>query len=330
MASVMDRRAFLAGSLGLLGAPHGAEAQHEAGKVARIGILSPGWPAVPLPVFEAFRQGLRDLGYVEGRNLAIEGRFAGGHDERLPELAAELVQLNVDVIVSVNTPAAVAAKRATAHIPIVFVQVADPTAADLVQSLGRPGGNLTGLVSITPELSGKRLELLREALPRVTRVGVLRDVNRASDLIAHELQAASQGLDLRLVDLPIRRPDELPNAIQEGVRDHIAALVVIDGAIILGLRQPILDLARRNHLPVLSQFRDFVDQGALMAYGPSLPEMYRRSAAYVDRILKGAKPSDLPVERPTKFELIINLKTAKALGLTIPQTLLLRADKLIE
>jgi putative ABC transport system substrate-binding protein len=325
----VNRRTWLVGFLGLLAVPLGVEAQ-PAGEVRRIGVLSPGWPFVPANVFAAFRSGLQDLGYVEGRNLAIEWRFAAGHIESLPTLAAELLRRHVDVIVSINTPAAQAAKQATARIPIVFVQVADTAGSDLVQSLARPGGNVTGLISISRELSGKRLELLKEAVPHVTNVGVLRDINLTAGLIFRDLDAAGQRLALHLTDLAIRTRDEVRRAIQDGVTHHIAALVVIDGAAIAGLRGPILELAREEHLPVMSQFREFVDDGGLMAYGPSLPEMYRRAATYVDKILKGAKPADLPVEQPTKFELVINLKTAKALGLTIPPSVLARADEVIQ
>jgi putative ABC transport system substrate-binding protein len=325
----VNRREFLAVSVCLLAAPLAADAQ-QAGEVRRVGVLSPGWPFVPADVFAAFRSGLQDLGYVEGRNLAIEWRFATGHIEHLPTLAAELLQRHVDVIVSINTPAAQAAKQATASIPIVFVQVADTAGSDLVQSLARPGGNVTGLISISRELSGKRLELLMEALPHVTNVGVVRDINETAGLIFRDLDAAAQRLGLHLTDLGIRGHEELPRAIQHGVARHIAALVVIDGAAIAGLRRPILEFAHQERLPIMSQFREFVDDGGLMAYGPSLTEMYRRAASYVDKILRGAKPADLPVEQPTKFELVINLKTARGLGLTIPPAVLARADEVIQ
>jgi putative ABC transport system substrate-binding protein len=324
----VDRRCFLLTSVAsAVAAPLAAEAQ-PAAKVRRIGVLSPGSPFVPADVFEAFRQGLAEVGYVEGQNLRIDWRFAAGHGEHLPELARQLLQLNVDVIVTVNTPAVAAAKSVTTTIPIVFVQVAD--ASHLVQSLARPGGNVTGLVSISREMSGKRLELLREALPRVTDVGVLRDINPTAELIFRELDAASHQLGLHVTDLAVRSRDELQGAIEEGVKRHIAALVVIDAAAIAALREQILELARQKSLPVVSQFREFTDAGGLMAYGPNLREMYRRAATYIDKILKGAKPADLPIEQPTKFELVINLKTAKALGLTIPPSLLARADQVIE
>jgi putative ABC transport system substrate-binding protein len=328
---VIDRRTFLAGTGAvLLAAPLAAGAQ-QAEKAARVAVLSqaPG-PASSWRVLEAFRQRLRELGYIEGRNLAIEWRFTDGNVERLPEFAAELVRLNVDVIVPINTTAAQAAKTATARIPIVFVQVADTTGSDLVQSLARPGGNVTGLVSNTRDLSGKRLELLKEALPHVTKVGILRDSNRTADLIFRDMDTASHQLGLGLTDLAIRSRDELQGAIKDGAKHHVGVLFVIDGAMIAALRAPILELARGKHLPVISQFREFVEAGGLMAYGPNLPEMYRRAATYVAKILRGAKPADLPVEQPTKFELVINLKTAKALGLTIPPSLLGRADEIIQ
>ena len=317
-------------SVSLVVAPFVGWAQ-QAEKTVRIAVLSPGpGPASSSRALEAFRLRLQDLGYIEGRNLTIEWRFIAGNAARLPEVAAELARLNVDVIVPINTPAAQAVKQATARIPIVFVQVADLAGSDLVQSLARPGGNVTGLVSNTRELSGKRLELLKEALPRVTNIGVLRDSNPTTTLIFRDMDVASHQLDLRLTDLIVRSRDELHRAIEDGMKHRVGALLVIDGVTIASIQEPILALARGKHLPVISQFREFAVAGGLMAYGPSLPEMYGRAAAYVDRILKGTKPADLPVEQPTKFDLVINLKTAKALGLTIPQTLLLRADQVIQ
>jgi ABC-type uncharacterized transport system substrate-binding protein len=317
-------------ALNLLLAPPGVRAQ-PAAKSARVAVLSPGpGPASSWSVLEAFRQRLQELGHVEGRNLTIEWRFIAGNIGRLPEVVAELVRLDVDVIVPINTLAAQATKQATAKIPIVFVQVADLAGSDLVQSLARPGGNVTGLVSNTRELSGKRLELLKEALPRVTTIGILRDANPTTELIFRDMDVASHQLGLRLTDLAIRSRDELQRAIEDGAKHHVGTLFVIDGVTIAAARVPILELARGKRMPVISQFREFVEAGGLMAYGPSLREMYRRAATYVDKILKGAKPGDLPVEQPTRFELVINLKTAKALKLKIPQTLLLQADQLIE
>jgi len=260
----------------------------------------------------------------------IEWRFIAGNIGRLPEVVAELVRLDVDVIVPINTLAAQATKQATAKIPIVFLQVADLAGSDLVQSLARPGGNVTGLVSNTRELSGKRLELLKEALPRITTIGILRESNPTAELVFRDMDVASHQLGLRLTDLAIRSRDELQRAIEDGAKHHVGALFVIDGVTIAAARVPILELAHGKRMPVISQFREFVEAGGLMAYGPSLREMYRRAATYVDKILKGAKAADLPVEQPTKFELVINLETAKALGLTIPQSVLLRADQVIE
>src|SRR5262245_22484681 len=317
-------------ALGLSLASLTVEAQ-KVEKAARVAVLSPGpGPASSSNSLVAFRQRLQEIGYVEGRNLAIEWRFVGGDSRRLPEVAAELVRLNVDVIVSINTLAAQASKAATARIPIVFVQVADMAGSELVQSLARPGGNVTGLVSNTRELSGKRLELLKEALPRVTNVGVLRDSNRTTGLIFRDMDEASHQLGLRLMDLAIHGRDELQSAIDDGAKSHVGALFVIDGVAIATLHASILQFAGKKHLPVISQFREFVKAGGLMAYGPDLPEMYRRAAMYVDKILKGAKPTNLPVEQPTKFELVINLKTAKALGLTIPPSVLARADEVTQ
>ena len=266
----------------LVFAPPSVRAQ-SAEKSARVAVLSPGpGPASSWSVLEAFRQRLQELGHVEGRNLTIEWRFITGNVARLPEVAAELARLNVDVIVPINTPAAQAVKQATAKIPIVFVQVADMAGSDLVQSLARPGGNVTGLVTNTRELSGKRLELLKETLPRVTNIGVLRDSNPTTALIFRDMDAASRQLDIRLTDLIVRSRDELHRAIEDGTKHRVGALFVIDGVTIAALQAPILELARGKRVPVISQFREFVEAGGLMAYGPSLQEMYRRAATYVD------------------------------------------------
>jgi putative tryptophan/tyrosine transport system substrate-binding protein len=266
----------------LVFAPPSVRAQ-SAEKSARVAVLSPGpGPASSWSVLEAFRQRLQELGHVEGRNLTIEWRFITGNVARLPEVAAELARLNVDVIVPINTPAAQAVKQATAKIPIVFVQVADMAGSDLVQSLARPGGNVTGLVTNTRELSGKRLELLKETLPRVTNIGVLRDSNPTTALIFRDMDAASRQLDIRLTDLIVRSRDELHRAIEDGTKHRVGALFVIDGVTIAALQAPILELARGKRVPVVSQFREFVEAGGLMAYGPSLQEMYRRAATYVD------------------------------------------------
>jgi putative ABC transport system substrate-binding protein len=297
----LDRRTFLSALTGsLLAAPFVAEAQ-PAGKVARIGYLAPNLAVNPhLP--EAFRQGLRDLGYVEARNLVIEIRSAEGKLERLPALAAELVALKVDVIVAGGTPAALAAKQATTTLPIVVSAAGDPVTSGLVTSLARPGGNVTGLSMLSPDLVGKCLEQLKQAVPGVSRVAVVE----------------------------ARGPEEFDRAFSEIIRVRAGALTVLPSSMFISERRRLVDLAAKNRLPAVYSVREFVDAGSFMAYGPNLPDLNRRAATYVDRILKGAKPGDLPIEQPTKFELVINLKTAKALGLTIPQSLLQRADQVIE
>ena len=325
------RRVFL-GTLagGLLAAPLAAHAQ-QAGKVWRVGVLSPGLsPADSSARFEAFRLGLRELGYIEGQNVAIEWRFAEGREDRLPDLAAELIRLKVDVILTINTPATQAAKSATTTIPIVFTAVADVAAAKLVGSLARPGGNITGLTTLVAETSGKRLALLKEALPRVSRAAVL--WNSSSDgagFAFRELVAASRPLGVQLQDAGVRDPEWIERALEAATKGRAGAVLVIDDVVITSHRGRILDLAGKRRLPVVSLYRDFVEAGGLLSYGTSATDMFRRAATYVDKILRGARPADLPVEQPTKFELVINLKTAKALGLTIPQSLLQRADELI-
>ena len=313
----------------VVAAPPAANAQ-QAGKVPRLGILSPGSPG-PSPLLEAFRQGLRELGYVEARNIVIEWRFAEGRSDRLPDMAAELVRLKVDVIFAMNTPAGQAAKNATGMIPIVMTRVSDPVRIGLVASLAQPGGNVTGLTTISDELSGKRLELLKEALPPASRVALLwNSANTGHAITVNEMEAAAPQLGMQLKILGVRWPKEFQNAFTVATKWGASALMVIDDLMIASHQAQILDLAAKNKLPVISQFREFAEAGGLMAYGPNNDEMFRRAAVYVDKILKGAKPADLPVEQPTKFELVINLKTAKALGLTIPQSILVRADQVIQ
>jgi putative ABC transport system substrate-binding protein len=268
---------------------------------------------------------------VEGRNLKIEWRFAEGRNERLPQLASELVSLKVDVIFAINTQAAQAAKSASGTLPIVIARVSDPVRSGLVASLARPGANVTGLSAITEELSAKRLQLLKEALPKAARVAVVWNSGNPGVAIAvRELETAGPQFGLRLQVLPARSANDLPRVF-EGITNGRADVVfVLDDALIASHQQEILDWATKNHLPVISFYREFVEAGALIAYGPSIREMYRRAAYFVDKILKGTKPADLPVEQPTKFELVINLKTAKALGLTIPPSLLQRADEVIQ
>jgi len=310
-------------------APLAGETQ-QAGKVWRIGVLSPGVPTHSPPL-EAFRQGLHGLGYIEGRNTIIDKRFAEDRNERLGDLARDLVLARVDVIFAINTPAALAAKKATTTIPIVVTRVSDPIGAGLVASLAHPGGNVTGVTTVSPELSGKRLELLREALPYVQRVTVLwNSANIGHKANVREMEAAGPQLRLAVSVLEVRREQDVSTAIQTAVDTRAGALVVIDDLVISSYQSRILSIAYKYKLPVISQFREFCEAGGLMAYGPNNDEMFRRAAFFIDKILKGAKPADLPVEQPTKFELVINLKTAKALGLTIPQSVLIRADEIIQ
>jgi ABC-type uncharacterized transport system substrate-binding protein len=318
----VDRRAFIAGMTGgLLAVPLAVEAQ-QAAKVARIGFLATNLAASPSYMREAFRQGLRDLGYVEGRNLVIEYRDAEGKLERLPALAAELVALNVDVIFAEGgTRSALAAKQATRTLPIVFAPVGDPVASGVVTSLARPGGNVTGLSNLAPELVVKGLEQLRQpgAVPERTE----KDVLKAAEV-------AARALGVRLQFAEARSPADFDRAFSDMTRARAGALTVLPSVMFFIERRRLVDLAAKNRLPAVYPWREFVDAGGLMAYGPNIADMYRGAATYVDKILKGAKPGDLPIEQPTKFELVINLKTAKALGLTIPPSLLGRADQVIE
>ena len=328
----MNRRTFVGTlALGLLAAPLAAEAQQPA-KVARIGYLAPSLAANPQN-HEAFRQGLRDLGYVEGGNVVLEYRDAEGKPERFPALAAELVALKVDVIVAPTTLAAVAAEQATRTIPIVFATAGDPVTSGLVISLARPGGNVTGLSILAPELVGKRLELLTQAVPGVSRVAVLWHPGgmgeRMDKDMAKEADAAARALGVRLHFVEARGPADFERAFSDVTRGHAGALTVLGSTMFSDERRRLVDLAARNRLPAVYTSKEFVDAGGLMAYGPNVADLYRRAATYVDKILKGATPTDLPVEQPTKFVLVVNLKTAKALGLTIPPSLLLRADEVI-
>ena len=329
----MRRRAFLAGLAAALAAPRAAEAQ-QAAKVARIGWLALNLAAAP-HVTEAFRQGLRDLGYVEGRNVVIEYRDAKGTPERLPALVAELIALKVDVIVAPNTPGALAAKQATKTIPIVFASGAsDPVTSGLVTGLARPGGNVTGLTGLGPELVGKCLEQLTQAVPGVTRVAVLWQPGplgeRAEKEVLRGADVAGRALGVRLQFVEARDPDDFDRAFSDMTRARAGALSVLGSAMFFNERRRLVDLAARHRLPTVFPWKDGVDAGGLMSYGPHGPDLSRRAATYVDKILKGAKPGDLPVEQPTKFELVINRKTAKALGLTIPPSVLSRADQVIE
>jgi ABC-type uncharacterized transport system substrate-binding protein len=331
---MITRRVFV-GTLagGLLAIPLAAEAQ-QAAKVARIGYLATNQSVSQIRQ-EAFRQGLRDLGYVEGRNVVIEIRDAEGKPERLPALAADLVALKVDVIVApASTRAALAAKQATRTLPIVFIAVGDPVTSGLVTSLARPGGNVTGLSILLPELVGKCLELLTQAVPGVSRVAVLWQPGalgeRTDKYMLKEAETAARALGVRLQLVEARGPADIDRAFSDMTRARAGALTVWSTPMFSSERRRLADLAAKNRLPAVYPQRDYVDAGGLMSDGPNFPDMFRRAATYVDKILKGAKPGDLPVEQPTKFELVINLKTAKALGLTIPPSLLARADEVIQ
>ena len=332
---VISRRRFLTSlviTLAPLGAAPGAQ-EYKAGKtVPRIGYLD-GGPLSPNSVrIQAFRQGLRELGYVEGQNVAIEWRFAEGQADRLSGLAAELVRLKVDAIVTGGAGATRPAKEATATIPIIMVQDSDPVESGFVTSLARPGGNVTGLSTLHPAMSVKRLEMLKELLPRLSRVaffGTSTWPGNARGLRETELAAGQLRVRLQYVD--VSRPKDFEIAFQAaGKAQAEAVILLVWGPLIGPRRKEIAELAIKSRLATIYRERESVEAGGLMAYGPNIPDLFRRAAYYVDRILKGAKPADLPVEQPTKFELGINLKTAKALGLTIPQTLLLRADQVIE
>ena len=323
---------IVAVALGIFWSPLPADAQ-QAGRVPRIGWLSIASPTPAVShLIEAFWQGLRELGYVEGQNIAVEYRFAEGRPERLPEFAAQLVGLQVDIIVTPNPAGTQAAKEATRTIPIVMLGAPDPVGSGLVASLARPGGNITGLsATASPVLYGKHLELLREAAPKASRVAVLRNpTNPTAALMSREVEGAARTLGVQLQMLDVQVPNDLDSAFAAMTRDRAGALLILADTMFTLHRARIASLAAKSRLPAVSGPREMAEAGLLMAYGRSLSYEFRRAATYVDKILKGANPGDLPVEQPTRFELVINLKTAKALGLTIPQSLLIRAEYVIE
>jgi putative ABC transport system substrate-binding protein len=328
----MDRRTWLRGALGALAAPRAARAQAPA-KVFRIGLLAGSAPTSPesAHIWQAFFDGLRDLGYVEGQNVAVEGRFYGDRTDELPALAAELVRLQVDVIVAGAAPAPEAAARATSAIPIVMANHIDPVGSGLVRSLAKPSGNVTGMSLLVPELRGKQLELLKEIVPRLASVAVLADPRvpyHARDV--REAEAAARALKLRVLVVEARGPDELAGAISRAARERARAILVLGSSMFHAHFRAIAEMAARSRLPTMSLLKESVRAGALVAYGVDLRDCFRRAAGHVDRILRGARPGDLPVEQPTKFELAVNLRTARALGLTIPRSVLARADQVIE
>ncbi len=317
-------------TLSLLATPLAAEAQ-QAG-TRRIGLLETSSPSpARVQLSETLRQRLRELGYLEGQNIAFESRFGEGQPDRLPGLAAELVGLKVEVIVTSGTPATLAAKQATRTIPIVMAQLADPVGAGLVASLGRPGGNVTGLTTQDADLGGKRLELLLEVVPKVSHLAVLIDeTNPGTVLIARGTQGAAQSVGVPLQSLGVRGPDELDRAFAAMKEARADALIVESSSMLFPWRTRLADLALQHRLPTMFAQSEYAEAGSLMAYAANLPDLFRRAATFMDKILKGAKPADLPVEQPIKFDLVINLQTAKALGLTIPPMLLFQADKVIQ
>ena len=327
---MIDRRSFVVSIASCLVAASFVVEAQQSGKVWRVGVLEVVPAALDAANRKAFSDGLRELGYVEGRNLIIEYRSAEGRGDRVEGLAQELVRLNVDVIVVRSTPGTLAAKKATQSIPIVMAGAGDPVGSGIVQSLARPGANVTGLSSLTVDTEAKRLGLLRELLPGIARVVVMSNLstpNSPPQLREIETAARSMGIQTRNFDL--RKPEDLPPAFESASRLRTDALVVGQDGLLQAQRMVIAELAARYMLPAIYRSREFVDAGGLMAYGPSSIEIHRRAAGFVDKILKGAKPGDLPIEQPSKFELVINLKTAKALGITIPQSLVLRADEVI-
>ncbi|HEX2501147.1 MAG TPA: ABC transporter substrate-binding protein [Methylomirabilota bacterium] len=317
-------------TLALLAAPLAVGAQPVRG-IHRIGFLGNSTAALEANLVGPFREGLRELGYVEGHNLVIEYRWAEGRYERFPALIAELLSSKVEMIVTAGTPASLAVKKATTSVPLVMVAVGDPVATGLVVSLARPGGNITGLTSVAEELEGKRLELLREVVPKISHVAVMCNSQNAACVTAKKaVRAAGAVLQIKVLWLDVRAADQFEDAFAAIARERPEALLVLGDRLFLHNRVHLMEFAARNRLPGVHAYRELVEAGGLMSFGPSYAGMHRRAAYYVDRILKGAKPGDLPVERPTTFDMVVNLKAAKALGLTIPRSVLARADQIIE
>jgi putative tryptophan/tyrosine transport system substrate-binding protein len=324
----MRRREFITLLGGVMAScPLAVRAQQTA-KLPRVGFLTAGSDSPGLP---ALLEGLRQLDRIEGKTIVIEYRYAQNRNDRLPELAAELVRLNVDVIVAAGTLAPLAAKRATATIPIVMTSAGDPLGTGLVGSLARPDSNITGLSLMSPDISGKRLELMEQIVPHIARVAVMWNAtNPYPALVFRETENAARQLKLDVQSLEVRTPDDVNTALEAAMREKANALITVEDPLTVNYRKQIADFAVKNRLPTMSGLREYVDAGGLLSYGPALDDLYRRAAGYVDKILKGAKPSELPVEQPTKFEFVVNLKTARALGLTIPPDVLAIADEVIE
>jgi putative ABC transport system substrate-binding protein len=327
----MRRRELIALLGGAAVAAKGPAAAQTPGKVARVGFLGNSTAALEESLVGAFREGLRELGYVEGHNIMIEYRWAEGAYERFPTLVGELVAAHIDLIVTAGTPAALAVTKGAPALPLVMTAVGDPIGTGLIESLARPGGNATGLTSITPDLEGKRLELMREMIPDMQRIAVLWNPGNAFQLRDEkEVQAAAAVLRIPILSLGVRRAEELDAAFSAISRESTNAMLVLADRIFLHDRERIIRFAEKNRLPIMSAYRELADGGGLTSFGPNYAVMHRQAARYVDKILRGAKPAELPVEQPAKFELVINLKSAKALGLTISPSLLARADEVIE
>ena len=331
MASVMDRRAWLVGAFGVFSVPLASGAQ-PATKVYRIGLLGGSSPTEPGGrVWEAFFQAMRELGYVEGQNILVEGRWYGNQPERLPSLAADLVRVKVEVIVAGTAPAPDVAQRTTSTIPIVMASHPDPVGSGLAISLAKPGKNVTGLSTLSPQLVGKQLQLLKDIVPANARAAVLWNPMVASQrLTLKEAEVAARSLGMQLQFVEARVPGDFARAFSDMTRARAGGVLVLGGSVFFAARSQIAELAAWSRLPAIYSVREFVEAGGLMAYGSSLRESWRRAATYVDKILKGAKPGDLPIEQPTKFELAINLTAAKALELTIPPSVLAQADQIIQ
>jgi len=307
-----------------------AEAQ-QPGKVPRIGFLGNSTAALEENLIGPFREGLRDLGYVEGKNIVIEWRWAEGKYERFPDLIAELIALKVDVVVTAGTPATQAYQKARTSIPLVMVAVGDPVGTGIVASLNRPGGNITGLTSISPELEGKRIELLREVIPKLSHIAVLWNPKNAYHAIENkQVEAAAAALRMKVLYLGVEIQEQIGNAFSQILKERPGALLVLADRVFLHNRARIMDFAAKHRLPGVYAYLELVEAGGLMSYGPNYADMHRRAATYVDKILKGTKPADLPVEAPIKFELVINLKAAKQIGVTVPPSVLYRADRVIK
>jgi len=321
---------FVVSLCGVLIALCGSAEAQQPKKVPRIGFLSAVSPSTISARLDAFRQGLRELGYVEGKNIVIEWRSAEGKSDRLPGLAAELVRLKVDLVVSGGVATTRAAKQATVTIPIVMASDDDPVGSGFAASLARPGGNITGLSTLSPEISGKQLELLKEIVSKLSRVAIGGDVTRPGIPQAlREINVAADALGVQVQYLELREPKDIETAFRAASKEHADAVLVLGSPVLLSQRRQIADVAAKSRLPAIYPRPEFVEDGGLMSYGVSFTDLFRRAATYVDKILKGAKPADLPIEQPTKFELVINLKTAKQISFTIPPSVLARADRVI-